>query len=92
MEAEAELRESEAFLDSVFESIQDGISVLDGDLTIKRVNPIMNEWYAENNQYPMAPLTDFPSRVSRSPSPTSPLVTSVCFRISGGLPSPSASC
>ena len=48
MVAEKELRESEHFLDSVFESIQDGISVLDTDLTIRRVNNIMKEWYAEN--------------------------------------------
>ncbi len=48
VKAEEELRESEVFLDSVFDSIQDGISVLDSDLTIRRVNPIMNKWYAEN--------------------------------------------
>ncbi len=45
---ERELRENEAFLESVFESIQDGISILDPDLTIRRVNGIMKKWYAEN--------------------------------------------
>ena len=44
--AEEALNESERFLDSVFESIQDGISVLDTDLTIRHVNKVMNEWYS----------------------------------------------
>ncbi|MEW6386191.1 MAG: PAS domain S-box protein [Thermodesulfobacteriota bacterium] len=44
--AEAALRERESFLDRVFTSIQDGISVLDNDLNIVRVNPAMEKWYA----------------------------------------------
>ncbi len=43
---EKRLKEREAFLTSIFESIQDGISVLDRDLTIKMVNPVINIWHA----------------------------------------------
>jgi two-component system, cell cycle sensor histidine kinase and response regulator CckA len=39
------LQERERFLSNVFSSIQDGISVLDTDLTILRVNPTMERWY-----------------------------------------------
>ncbi|MFW6115897.1 MAG: PAS domain-containing protein [Chloroflexota bacterium] len=45
-QAQQALRESEAFLSAVFESIQDGITVLDPDLTIRHVNPVMERWYA----------------------------------------------
>jgi len=38
--------EGERFLSSVFSSIQDGISVLDKDLNILRVNQTMEEWYS----------------------------------------------
>jgi len=44
--AEEALQEREHFLDSIFTSIQDGISVLDRDMNIIRVNPTMEEWYA----------------------------------------------
>lgn len=40
------LREEESFISSVFDSIQDGISVIDDDFTIVRVNPAMEHWYA----------------------------------------------
>jgi len=40
------LRESERFLQSVFDAIQDGISVLDCDLNIIRVNQWMERMYA----------------------------------------------
>lgn len=43
--AEEALRSSEEFLSSVFSSIQDGISVIDGNLTIRRVNDSMKKWY-----------------------------------------------
>jgi len=43
---EQELREGRAFVDNVFASIKDGISVMDTDLTILRVNPTMEAWYA----------------------------------------------
>jgi PAS domain S-box-containing protein len=39
------LEANEAFLSNVFDSIQDGISVLDKDLNIIRVNHVMEEWY-----------------------------------------------
>ncbi len=44
--AEEVLQERERFLDNIFTSIQDGISVLDRDMNIIRVNPTMEEWYA----------------------------------------------
>ena len=42
---EKALRSSEHFLDNVIESIQDGISVLNPDLTIRHANGIMKSWY-----------------------------------------------
>lgn len=50
-QSEEAVREGERFLSSVFSSIQDGISVLDRDLNIMRVNPTMERWYEH-----MAPL------------------------------------
>ncbi len=44
--AENALKERESFLANIFTSIQDGISVLDKDLTIIQVNRKMEEWYA----------------------------------------------
>jgi PAS domain S-box-containing protein len=44
--AEEALRESERFLASVFDSIQDGISILDKDLNIVSVNQAIEKWYA----------------------------------------------
>ena len=46
--AEEALRKSEQFLAAIFESIQDGISILDPDLTIRHVNGVMKRWYAQN--------------------------------------------
>jgi len=43
---EKALKDNERFLSSVFASIQDGISVLDIDLTILRVNTTMEKWYS----------------------------------------------
>ncbi len=43
---EQELSSSEQFLSNVFSSIQDGLSILDTDLNILRVNPAMERWYA----------------------------------------------
>jgi diguanylate cyclase (GGDEF)-like protein len=45
-DAEESIKKSELFLNSVFSSIQDGISVLDTDFTIMRVNLVMEQWYA----------------------------------------------
>jgi PAS domain S-box-containing protein len=41
------LRHNEAFLGSVIDSIQDGISILNPDLTIRHVNEAMKRWYAD---------------------------------------------
>jgi len=45
---EKALRDSEGFLDDVIESIQDGISVLNPDLTIRHANAVMKHWYQKN--------------------------------------------
>jgi PAS domain S-box-containing protein len=45
---EDSLQKSERFLNSVFSSILDGISILDKDLNIVRVNPTMDLWYRHN--------------------------------------------
>jgi len=45
---EKALRDSESFLEDVIESIQDGISVLSSDLTIRHVNSVMEKWYKDN--------------------------------------------
>jgi PAS domain S-box-containing protein len=44
--AEETLKEGERFLGSIFNSIQDGISILDKDLNIISVNPIIEQWYS----------------------------------------------
>lgn len=49
--AEKRLRENEHFLENIFESIQDGICVLDNKLNIQRVNRVMKRWYA--NRVPL---------------------------------------
>ncbi|MGM0411237.1 MAG: PAS domain S-box protein, partial [Bacillota bacterium] len=42
---EKDLKENNNLLNSVLESIQDGISVLNPDLTIRYTNPKMKKWY-----------------------------------------------
>jgi len=44
--AEESLREGERFLSSIFTSIQDGLSILDNEFNIVRVNPTMERWYS----------------------------------------------
>lgn len=44
--AEELLKESERLLTDSFASIQDGISILDLEMNIVRVNPVMEKWYA----------------------------------------------
>lgn len=44
-EAENILRNNEAFSNNVFSSIQDGVSVLDNDYKILKVNLAMEKWY-----------------------------------------------
>ncbi len=43
---EEEAKKSERFLADIFNSFLDGISILDRDLNIIRVNPVMEKWYA----------------------------------------------
>ena len=47
-QAERKLKKNEQFLNSILESVQDGVSVLNPDLTIRHVNEKINEWYKEN--------------------------------------------
>lgn len=47
-EKEKKIRHNEQFLRSLFSSVQDGISVLDTELNILRVNDVMRRWYKEN--------------------------------------------
>ncbi|MFW5730556.1 MAG: PAS domain S-box protein [Desulfonatronovibrionaceae bacterium] len=42
-----EQKNREQFLESMFSSIQDGISVLDHELNIVHVNPVMEKWFAD---------------------------------------------
>ncbi len=42
--AESMLAEREAFLSNIIDSIQDGISILDEELRVIRVNPVMERW------------------------------------------------
>jgi PAS domain S-box-containing protein len=44
--AEVALKESENFLSDIFSSIQDGISILDENMNIIQVNPVMEKWYS----------------------------------------------
>ena len=43
-EREQKIRGQERFLSNIFDSIQDGIGVLDRDLNIVRANPVMENW------------------------------------------------
>jgi PAS domain S-box-containing protein len=45
-QTEDKLKKSESFLQNIFDAIQDGISVLDKDLNIMRINNTMEKWYA----------------------------------------------
>jgi PAS domain-containing protein len=45
--AEKALQENKNFLTSVFDSIQDGISILDRELNVVRVNKVMHQWYPD---------------------------------------------
>ncbi len=51
-ETRERIKNSEELLRAVMNSIQDGISVLNSDLSIRFVNTAMNEWYA--SQIPLA--------------------------------------
>ena len=45
---ENQLMSSKTFLSNIFTSIQDGISILDKDLNILQVNPIIELWYSHS--------------------------------------------
>lgn len=45
--AEQELQYSKRFLESIFNSIQDGICVLDKEMRVIQVNEVMKEWYPQ---------------------------------------------
>jgi len=45
-QTEDKLKKSESFLQNIFDAIQDGISVLDKDLNIMRINNTMEKWYS----------------------------------------------
>jgi len=42
------LKDNERFLNNVFLSIQDGLSILDKDMNVLRVNPVIERWYAHS--------------------------------------------
>jgi len=44
-QTQKQLTEEERFLSEIFASVQDGISILDKDLNIMRVNTTMEQWY-----------------------------------------------
>jgi len=46
--AEDTLRKNERFLNSILNSVQDGVSVLAPNLNIRLVNGVMKKWYKEN--------------------------------------------
>ena len=45
-QVQEDLQKGERFLAGVFDGIRDGLSVLDADFNILRVNPAMERWYA----------------------------------------------
>jgi len=48
--AEEQLLQSEAFLEAIFDAIQDGICVLDKDMKIVRLNQAMRNWYPHESK------------------------------------------
>jgi len=46
--AEEQIRDNDRFLQDIFSSIQDGICILDKDMTIVKVNDTMEKWYAHS--------------------------------------------
>ena len=47
IQLEAKLNKTQFFMDAVFESIQEGISILNPDLTIRFANKVMENWYPQ---------------------------------------------
>jgi PAS domain S-box-containing protein len=50
-EKNRQIKEQKEFLDTVLISIQDGISVLNPDLTIQYMNPVMEKWFSAGTSY-----------------------------------------
>jgi PAS domain S-box-containing protein len=75
-QTEKDLLGSEQFLDNIFNSIQDGISVLNPDLSIRRVNGVMKQWYPE--KLPLEGKKCFQC-YQNSNSPCDPCPTLRCF-------------
>lgn len=73
---EKALRDSEGFLDDIIESIQDGIVVLDPDLTIRHTNSIVKRWY--QNALPLVGKKCYFCFHGRKP-PCDPCPTLRCF-------------
>lgn len=48
---EEELREGERFLASIFESIQDGVGIIDKDMNIIGINPTSRKWYPHASSF-----------------------------------------
>jgi len=48
---EEALRERERFLNGIFESIQDGIGIIDTEMNILRVNPTARKWYPQISSF-----------------------------------------
>ncbi|MEW5748266.1 MAG: PAS domain S-box protein [Candidatus Thermoplasmatota archaeon] len=71
--AEREVQEGERFLGKLFESIQDGVSVVNRDMVIERVNPAMERWYP--GSAPLVGKRCYEAYRSRSsPCPVCPVV------------------
>ena len=73
---EESLKSKEFFLNSVLESVQDGISIIDPDLSICRVNEVVRQWHASNK-----PLEGKKCYVAYhdATEPCSPCPTRRCF-------------
>ena len=70
-QVEVVLHEGKRFLSDIFSSIQDGVSILDRDFTIVRVNPAMEKWYS--HVLPLAGKKCYEAYHNRSaPCPTCP--------------------
>jgi PAS domain S-box-containing protein len=56
---ENELYLNQTFIDAVFSSIQDGIVIIDKDLNIKFINPVISKWYNKCGIVPGTKCYDF---------------------------------
>ena len=48
-QSENDSAQRENFLSNIFSSIKDGISILDNEMNIIRVNPVIEQWYSHNS-------------------------------------------